>query len=113
MTIFIWVIARRTKLNRGSRTIRFPRLVLWLILQSARRLKQAWKRKSLRLLPLLKEVLSLIILNFLPMFIRNPEMERILQYTDAIREATDQEMARDNSVIVFGLDVDDPKAIQG
>ncbi|MHC1766107.1 MAG: alpha-ketoacid dehydrogenase subunit beta [Verrucomicrobiia bacterium] len=40
-------------------------------------------------------------------------MERTLQYTDAIREATDQEMARDDSVIVFGLDVDDPKAIQG
>src|ERR1041385_5314377 len=40
-------------------------------------------------------------------------MERTLQYKDAIREATDQEMARDDSVIVFGLDVDDPKAIQG
>lgn len=40
-------------------------------------------------------------------------MERTLQYTDAIREATDQEMGRDDSVIVFGLDVDDPKAIQG
>lgn len=40
-------------------------------------------------------------------------MERTLQYTDALREATDQEMARDDSVIVFGLDVDDPKAIQG
>ncbi|HWB11490.1 MAG TPA: transketolase C-terminal domain-containing protein [Pirellulales bacterium] len=32
---------------------------------------------------------------------------------DAIREATDQEMERDASVILFGLDVDDPKAIQG
>lgn len=40
-------------------------------------------------------------------------MERTLQYTEAIREATEQEMARDDSVIVFGLDVDDPKAIQG
>src|SRR5437773_9820515 len=39
--------------------------------------------------------------------------ERTLSYADAIREATDQEMARDPSVIVFGLDVDDPKAIQG
>src|SRR5205814_5990225 len=28
-------------------------------------------------------------------------------------EATDQEMARDRSVIVFGLDGDDPRAIQG
>ena len=40
-------------------------------------------------------------------------MERKLSYVDAIREATDQEMARDSSVVVFGLDVDDPKAIQG
>ncbi len=38
---------------------------------------------------------------------------RTLSYVDAIREATDQEMARDPAVIVFGLDVDDPKAIQG
>ncbi|MEK7684419.1 MAG: transketolase C-terminal domain-containing protein [Verrucomicrobiota bacterium] len=40
-------------------------------------------------------------------------MDRILSYTEAVREATDQEMARDQSVIVFGLDVDDPKAVQG
>lgn len=40
-------------------------------------------------------------------------MERTISYVNAIREATDQEMARDDSVIVFGLDVDDPKAIQG
>jgi pyruvate/2-oxoglutarate/acetoin dehydrogenase E1 component len=39
--------------------------------------------------------------------------ERTISYVDAIREATDQEMDRDSSVIVFGLDVDDPKAIQG
>src|SRR5438477_13000070 len=39
--------------------------------------------------------------------------ERTLSYVEAVREATDQEMARDPSVIVFGLDVDDPKAIQG
>ena len=32
---------------------------------------------------------------------------------DAVREAADLEMARDPNVIVFGLDVDDPKAIQG
>jgi pyruvate/2-oxoglutarate/acetoin dehydrogenase E1 component len=36
-----------------------------------------------------------------------------LSFVDAVREATDQEMARDSSVLVFGLDVDDPKAIQG
>lgn len=40
-------------------------------------------------------------------------MEREISYVDAIREATDQEMERDSSVVVFGLDVDDPKAIQG
>jgi pyruvate/2-oxoglutarate/acetoin dehydrogenase E1 component len=40
-------------------------------------------------------------------------MERTLTYVEAVREATDLEMARDASVIVFGLDVDDPKAIQG
>src|SRR6476659_4720063 len=40
-------------------------------------------------------------------------MKRELSYVEAIREATDQEMARDSSVILFGLDVDDPKAIQG
>jgi pyruvate/2-oxoglutarate/acetoin dehydrogenase E1 component len=39
--------------------------------------------------------------------------ERTLSYVEAIREATDQEMDRDSSVILFGLDVDDPKAIQG
>jgi len=38
---------------------------------------------------------------------------RTLSYVEAIREATDLEMSRDPSVIVFGLDVDDPKAIQG
>jgi pyruvate/2-oxoglutarate/acetoin dehydrogenase E1 component len=40
-------------------------------------------------------------------------MDRILSYVEAVREAADQEMERDPSVIVFGLDVDDPKAIQG
>jgi pyruvate/2-oxoglutarate/acetoin dehydrogenase E1 component len=39
--------------------------------------------------------------------------ERTLTYVDAVREAADLEMTRDPSVIVFGLDVDDPKAIQG
>jgi pyruvate/2-oxoglutarate/acetoin dehydrogenase E1 component len=41
------------------------------------------------------------------------EATRTLSYVEAIREATDQEMARDPSVVLFGLDVDDPKAIQG
>lgn len=39
--------------------------------------------------------------------------ERSLTYIEAIREATIMEMQRDPRVIVFGLDVDDPKAIQG
>src|SRR4051812_9846640 len=38
---------------------------------------------------------------------------RTLSFVEALREAADQEMARDDRVIVFGLDVDDPKAIQG
>ena len=42
-----------------------------------------------------------------------PRSERTLSFVDAVREAADQEMARDPNVIVFGLDVDDPKAIQG
>lgn len=40
-------------------------------------------------------------------------MSRELLYTEAVREATDQAMACDPSVIVFGLGVDDPKAILG
>ena len=40
-------------------------------------------------------------------------MDQSLSDIEAIREATDQEMERDGSVVIFGLDVDDPKAIQG
>ncbi len=40
-------------------------------------------------------------------------MERSLTFTEAIREATRQEMERDPSVVVLGLGVDDPKAILG
>ena len=43
----------------------------------------------------------------------NLKSSRTLSYVEAVREATDLEMARDPAVIVFGLDVDDPKAIQG
>jgi pyruvate/2-oxoglutarate/acetoin dehydrogenase E1 component len=39
--------------------------------------------------------------------------DRRTSYVDAVREATEQEMARDPAVILFGLDVDDPKALQG
>jgi pyruvate dehydrogenase E1 component beta subunit len=38
---------------------------------------------------------------------------RLVRYVDAIREAIAQEMERDPSVLLFGLDVDDYKAIQG
>lgn len=40
-------------------------------------------------------------------------MERVLSYPEAIKEATEQEMARDPSVIVFGQGVDDPKGTLG
>ena len=43
----------------------------------------------------------------------NRPAERILTYAEAVREATDQEMARDPAVIVMGIGVDDPKAIYG
>src|ERR1700732_3290958 len=39
--------------------------------------------------------------------------QRLLTYVDALREAVAQEMTRDPRVFVFGLDVDDHKAIQG
>jgi pyruvate/2-oxoglutarate/acetoin dehydrogenase E1 component len=39
--------------------------------------------------------------------------QRLLTYVDALREAVAQEMKRDPRVFVFGLDVDDHKAIQG
>src|SRR5436309_5378028 len=39
--------------------------------------------------------------------------ERLLRYVDALREAVAQEMELDPNVFVFGLDVDDHKAIQG
>ncbi|MGH2361034.1 MAG: alpha-ketoacid dehydrogenase subunit beta [bacterium] len=40
-------------------------------------------------------------------------MERILTYAEAIREATEQEMARDSAVIVLGIGVDDFKGTYG
>src|SRR5215469_12293200 len=39
--------------------------------------------------------------------------QRMLSYTEALREAVVQEMARDERVFVMGLDVDDHKGIQG
>jgi pyruvate/2-oxoglutarate/acetoin dehydrogenase E1 component len=43
----------------------------------------------------------------------SPDATRPLKYVDALREAVEQEMDRDPSVFVFGLDVDDHKSIQG
>jgi pyruvate/2-oxoglutarate/acetoin dehydrogenase E1 component len=45
--------------------------------------------------------------------LRRQAAPRTLSFVEAIREATDQEMQRDPAVLVFGLDVDDPKGIQG
>ena len=39
--------------------------------------------------------------------------ERSITYVDALREAAEQELEREPSALVYGLDVDDPKAIQG
>ena len=41
-----------------------------------------------------------------------PDGRRLLRYVDALSEAVAQEMDRDPRVFVFGLDVDDHKAIQ-
>lgn len=41
------------------------------------------------------------------------DTNRTLKYVDALREAFAEEMRRDPSVFLFGLDVDDHKAIQG
>ena len=41
------------------------------------------------------------------------EPHRVLSYVDALCEAVEQEMEHDSSVFLFGLDVDDHKAIQG
>jgi len=40
-------------------------------------------------------------------------LERILSYPEAIKEAIEQEMGRDSSVIVLGQGVDDPKGTLG
>jgi acetoin:2,6-dichlorophenolindophenol oxidoreductase subunit beta len=40
-------------------------------------------------------------------------VDRTLTYAEALREAVEQEMERDPSVIVLGLGVDDPKPIYG
>lgn len=42
-----------------------------------------------------------------------PKGVRLIRYVDALREAFEQEMARDPNIFLFGLDVDDHKGIQG
>src|SRR5580704_1766609 len=42
-----------------------------------------------------------------------PNVTRVTTYVEALREAVENEMERDGSVLLFGLDVDDHKAIQG
>ncbi len=44
---------------------------------------------------------------------RMEDGRRVLRYVDALSEAVALEMARDKRVFLFGLDVDDHKAIQG
>lgn len=39
--------------------------------------------------------------------------DNLTRYVDALRDGVAEELARDDSVFVFGLDVDDHKAIQG
>src|SRR5689334_13377059 len=39
--------------------------------------------------------------------------QRVVTYVDALREGLAQEMRNDSRVFLFGLDVDDHKAIQG
>ena len=39
--------------------------------------------------------------------------QRVLRYVDALVEGVAREMERDSRVLLFGLDVDDHKAIQG
>jgi pyruvate dehydrogenase E1 component beta subunit len=45
--------------------------------------------------------------------LHNGSGERSIRYVDALAEAVAQEMERDPGVFVYGLDVDDHKAIQG
>lgn len=40
-------------------------------------------------------------------------MERLLSYNQAVKEATEQEMERDESVVIMGIGVDDPRGIYG
>ena len=79
--------------------------------KSKRKLKPKF-RKPFRLR---KAALSRIISNSTRMSLRNRLMdnERTLTYAKALLEATEQLMASDPHVVVFGLDVDDPKGIQG
>src|SRR5205085_6400522 len=71
--------------------------------------------RSPKLSTSLKRVHSPSLRNFIPMYSPNRETgsQRLLRYVDALREGIAGEMERDARVFVFGLDVDDHKAIQG
>src|SRR6267378_1029643 len=105
--------AAAKKPNRGSKPIRLSSSLIALSHNGGAKLRRPLKpRYATRLL-------SPSAARFrkppssIRMFLKPEHMQRELSYVEAVREATDQEMARDPSVIVFGLDVDDPKAIQG
>src|SRR5437870_7796769 len=72
--------------------------------------------KSPRLSSLPKRVRFRRLRSFIPMY--SPSCDtarpgRLLRYVDALREGVASEMERDPRVFLFGLDVDDHKAIQG
>jgi pyruvate dehydrogenase E1 component beta subunit len=52
-------------------------------------------------------------MSLLPDSAESPAGSRLLTYVNAIREALEQAMEADPDVFLFGLDVDDHKAIQG
>ena len=70
-------------------------------------------RKSPRPFGLPRKALSPSHQSFTRTCSRRLELERLLTYGEAIREATEQAMTADPCVIVMGMGVDDPKAIYG
>src|SRR5690349_13722586 len=76
------------------------------------------KLKQLKIL--LKLVPIQLMRNYIVMYTqtdtpkqKTEQKVRLIRYVDALREAFEQEMARDPNVFLFGLDVDDHKGIQG
>src|SRR5213596_1899562 len=72
--------------------------------------------KSPKLSSLPKRVRFRRLRSFIPMYSPSSDTARpgrLLRYVDALREGIASEMDRDPRVFLFGLDVDDHKAIQG